>query len=157
MLVLPLTPLCQASHVIEGKVLQVKDGDTVVIAPAEGGAFFTCRLYGIDAPEIAHGNKPAQPYGVEAMRFLKRLVLGQMVEVDLTGSRTYNREVCIIRKDGLNINLEMVKSGYAWAYKRYLRSPYASEFLNAEDEARANRRGLWEQVNPLPPWEYRHR
>ena len=36
---------------ITGKVTQVKEGDTVVISPIEGGQFFICRLHGIDAPE----------------------------------------------------------------------------------------------------------
>ena len=39
-----------AQTVARGEVMQVKDGDTVVIAPTEGGQFFTCRLSGIDAP-----------------------------------------------------------------------------------------------------------
>jgi len=143
------------SPVFADTVMKVKDGDTVVIAPDGGCAFYTCRLYGIDAPETAHGRKPAQPYGEEAKAYLKRLVLGQTVEVIKTGDRTYNREVCILRKDGLNINIEMVRYGFAWAYRRYLRRPYASEYIEAEEEARAHRLGIWKQANPQPPWEFR--
>jgi len=146
----------QASEkVIQGKVVQVKDGDTVVIAPVDGGQFFVCRLYGIDAPETAKKNKTGQPYGEEAKKELKKLVLGQVVDVELTGSKTYNREVCIIRKNGVNVNLEMVKRGYAWAYVRYLKRPHASEYLDAEKEARTKKLGLWQQNNPTPPWEWR--
>ena len=140
---------------LTGKVVQVKDGDTVVIAPAEGGQFFTCRLYGIDTPEIQHGKKPGQPYGEDAKKELKRLILGQTVEVELTGAKTYNRDVCLIKKNGIDVNLEMVKRGYAWAYKQYLKRPYASEYIEAESEARAKRLGLWQQNNPQPPWEFR--
>lgn len=129
------------NEVINGKVIQVKDGDTVVIAPAESGQFFTCRLYGIDTPEISHGRKPGQPYGEEAAKELKRLVLGQAVEITTTGAKTYKREVCIIRKDCKDINLEMVKRGYAWAYKQYLKKPYASEYIETENEARIKRLG----------------
>lgn len=149
-----------------GKVAQVKDGDTVVIEPLEGGHFFTCRLYGIDAPEIAHHSKPGQPYGEEAKTELKRLVLGQVVYVETTGVKTYNREVCILRikitqptypplSYDININLEMVRRGYAWAYKKYLKRPYISEYIEAEKEAREKRLGLWQQANPQPPWEFR--
>ncbi|MBI4684895.1 MAG: thermonuclease family protein [Nitrospirae bacterium] len=49
----------------------------------------------------------------------------------------------------------MVKRGFAWAYRQYLKRPYASEFIDAESEARTNKRGLWQQTNPQPPWEYR--
>jgi len=137
------------SFALKCKVVQVKDGDTVVVSLVEGGQFFVCRLYGIDAPEIE------QPYGQKAMKELKRLILGQTVDVELTGAKTYNREVCIIKKDNININLEMIKLGYAWAYKQYLKRPYASEYINAEKEARDKRLGLWKELNPVAPWEFR--
>lgn len=142
---------------IIGKVMQVKDGDTVVVNPEDGGQFFICRLYGIDAPETTHPRfgKKSQPYGEEAARELKKLILGQNVQVFLTGQKTYNREVCLIKKDGLDVNLEMVKRGYAWAYKQYLKRPHASEYINAENEARRRKLGLWQDNNPTPPWEFR--
>lgn len=138
-----------------GKVMKVKDGDTVVVAPEDGGQFYTCRLYGIDAPETDHGRKPGQPFGEESSKELKKLILGQIVEVVRTGQKTYKREVCIISKDGVDVNLEMVKRGYAWAYTHYLKRPYASEYINAENEARAKKLGLWKDNNPTPPWEFR--
>jgi endonuclease YncB( thermonuclease family) len=135
--------------------MQVKDGDTVIISPIDGGQFFTCRLYGIDTPETTHGRKIGQPYGEEASKELKRLILGQTVEVTTTGAKTYNREVCTIKKSGQDINLEMVEKGYAWAYRQYLKRPYASEYIDAEREAREKRLGLWKDNNPTSPWEFR--
>ncbi|MFN3481066.1 MAG: thermonuclease family protein [Thermodesulfovibrionales bacterium] len=140
---------------ISGKVVKVKDGDTVVIQPEGGGQFFVCRLYGIDAPEIAKSGKPGQLYGKEATDALKKLVLGKDVTVITTGARTYNREVCVIYHKDQNINLEMVRWGYAWAYRQYLKRPYASEYIGAETEARSKRLGLWHDTNPTPPWEFR--
>lgn len=149
-------PLAESfGEVVKASVIQVKDGDTIVVLPAEGGQAFTCRLYGIDAPEVEHGNTPGQPYGEEAKRELKRLILGKTVTIKTTGGKTYNREVCIIYLDSTDINLEMVKRGYAWAYKRYLKRPYASEYIGAENDARKQRLGLWVQSNPTPPWEFR--
>lgn len=144
-----------ASKVTPGMVVKVKDGDTVVIAPANGEQYFICRLYGIDAPETPKRDAPGQPYSEEATRELKNLILGQSVEVTTTGTKTYNRKICVIRKESLNVNLEMVKRGYAWAYRAYLKRPHASEYIDAEDDARRHRRGLWQQPNPMPPWEYR--
>ncbi len=141
----------------EGKVVQVKDGDTVVISPIAGGQFFTCRLYGIDAPETKHGKKPAQPYGDEAKSYLEHLILNKSVRIETTGSKTYNREICRVYLNNTDINREMVKRGYAWAYREYLEGPYASEYINAENEAREKGLGLWKQRNPLPPWEFRRR
>ena len=108
-------PVFSAETTLQGKIMKVTDGDTVVITPIEGGAFFKCRLYGIDAPETAkYGRrgrllKPGQPYGEEASIELKKLILGQAVGVTLTGAKTYKREVCLIYKDGMDVNLEMTK------------------------------------------------
>jgi micrococcal nuclease len=99
--------------------------------------------------------EPGQPFGRAADRELNNLVMHSTVDVALTGDRSYDREICIIKKLGVDINKEMVKRGYAWAYREYLRSPYASEYIEAENEARKMRRGLWQQTNPLPPWEFR--
>jgi len=43
----------------------------------------------------------------------------------------------------------------AWAYRRFLQGPYASDYLDAETRARARRLGLWRDANPQPPWEFR--
>jgi len=115
----------------------------------------TGRLYGIDTPEISKKSKIGQAYSNEAARELKSLIFGQAVDVTTTGDKTYNREVCLIKKDGVDINLEMVRRGYAWAYRQYLKRPYASEYIHAENEARYRRLGLWQQANPKPPWEFR--
>ena len=99
--------------------------------------------------------KPGQPYGEEAARELKKLILGETVEVTRAGAKTYKREVCLIYKDGIDVNLEMVKRGYAWAYAHYLKRPYASEYIDAERAAHEKHLGLWQDANPTPPWEFR--
>ncbi len=67
----------------------------------------------------------------------------------------YGRIAGYIYVGNVLINLEQVKAGYAWAYTQYLDRPYASEFYNAEKEAREKKRGLWQEANPKPPWEWR--
>ncbi|GAB4389909.1 MAG: hypothetical protein Kow0025_18360 [Thermodesulfovibrionales bacterium] len=136
-----------------GRVVRVVDGDTVSVKALDGE--MTCRLYGIDAPEIARGNRPGQPYGKEAARALSDMLLGKNVEITMTGERTYGREVCRLKVGATDINLEMVRKGLAWAYREYLDTPYASAYIEAESEARAHRRGLWKDPNPIPPWEFR--
>jgi endonuclease YncB( thermonuclease family) len=153
-LLLPLHSFA-AKTTLQGKVMQVKDGDTVVISPIDGGQFFICRLYGIDSPE-SYG-KESQAYGEESKKELKSLILGQTVEVTTTGDKTYNRDVCIIKKDGIDINLEMIKRGATWAYRKYLKPPYASEYIQAETGARNEKVGLWQESNPEPPWDFRQR
>jgi endonuclease YncB( thermonuclease family) len=147
----------------EGIVKKVADGDTVS-AVTNGGTNLKVRLWGIDAPETAKVNrrtgvvsKPGQPFGEEAYRGLERKVLGKRVKVVIMDVDRYSRLVAILQLDNTDINGEMVSEGYAWAYREYLHGPYASEYIEAENEARAKKLGLWHQANPLPPWEFRKR
>lgn len=86
---------------------------------------------------------------------IKSLIYQQTVDYQIVDTDRYGRGICRIKKDGQDINLEMVKSGYAWAYVQYLKRPHASEYIDAEREARSKKLGLWNDVNPTPPWEFR--
>lgn len=147
----------------EGIVRHVADGDTVTVV-TNTGTKLKIRLYGIDAPETIKMNrrtgvisKPGQPYGEEAYRALESKVLGKRVNVQIMDIDRYRRMVAVLYLDRRDINREMVREGYAWAYREYLHGPYASEYLEAEIEARTGHLGLWQQSNPLPPWEFRKR
>jgi endonuclease YncB( thermonuclease family) len=120
------------------------------------------RLYGIDAPETEKRNrkagrisKPGQPYGEEAFLALKGKVGGQYVKVEVLDIDRYRRAVSVIWYGNRDINQEMVREGSAWAYRQYLDRPYASEYIQAEEDARRKKRGLWRLGNPQPPWEFR--
>ncbi|MGE5664567.1 MAG: thermonuclease family protein [Deltaproteobacteria bacterium] len=139
-----------------GKVVRVADGDTVTIA-ARGGRKVNVRLYGIDAPEVRHRETPGQAYGRQARQALKALTIGRNVRVEVVDVDTHGRSVGIVFAGDLDVNLAMVRSGWAWAYRRHLSAPYASEFIDAERTARARRLGLWQDANPMPPWEFRRR
>jgi len=82
----------------------------------------------------------------------ERSALSVILDVD-----RHKRIVGLVYLNGKNVNEEMVRLGLAWAYRRYLDTPYASEFIGAENEAREKGLGLWKQANPLPPWEFRRR
>ena len=146
---------------VEGIITHVSDGDTLKIETAEG-TVLKVRLYGIDAPELQRVNrrtgeisKQGQPFGEEAYMALESRVISKKVTVDIIDIDRYRRMVGIVRLDSRSINLEMVREGWAWAYRQYLDRPYASEYLGAENEARTKRLGLWQQLNPQPPWEFR--
>lgn len=141
---------------VAGKVVRVADGDTVTVATRDG-TWVKVRLYGIDAPEVRHKETRGQPGGKEARQALKSLTLGRTVRVEVVDVDTHGRSVGIVSEDGLNVNLAMVTQGWAWAYRRHLSAPYASEFIDAEREARSRRLGLWKAANPSPPWEFRRR
>ena len=136
--------------------------ETRLIYKHNMGTKVKVRLYGIDAPETeksnkktGHISKPGQPYGEEAFRALQKKLQRQHVRLDVMDIDRYGRTVSIVWLGDRNINLEMVTEGHAWAYKQYLDRPHASEYIDAEEQARAKRLGLWQQNNPQPPWEFR--
>ena len=56
--------------------------------------------------------------------------------------------------DGMNINQFMVRAGAAWVYEQYNTDPVLPVLQN---EARQQKRGLWSDADPVPPWIWRHR
>jgi endonuclease YncB( thermonuclease family) len=127
-----------------GRVLDVTDGDTVIVARGRGQV--TVRLFGIDAPE------GTQPFGREAAAMLRERVLGKVVDVDMKDVDVYGRLVATISIDSRDIGEELVRAGAAWHYVQYSNDP---RLAAAEREARAARRGLWKAPAPQPPWTYR--
>jgi endonuclease YncB( thermonuclease family) len=147
-------------RVIHGAVVNVSDGDTINVD--SNGTKLKIRFYGIDTPETAkmnkrtgQVNKSGQPYGDEAWHALESKIANQQVRVEVMDRDRYGRLVSIVWLGNRNINREMVTDGWAWAYRQYLDSPHASEYINAEEQARASKLGLWKQSNPQPPWEFR--
>jgi len=70
----------------------------------------------------------------------------------------YGRTIGKIMLDGADVNIEQVKAGYAWHYKKYQNEqPTADKasYARAEDEARSQKLGLWADPSPTPPWEFR--
>ena len=68
------------------------------------------------------------------------------------------RCVAVVMLDGVDINLEQVRSGLAWCYTRYLSEAPAdiqASYQQAEAEAWEQQRGLWSERDPMPPWEWR--
>ena len=60
--------------------------------------------------------------------------------------------------DGVDVNLEQVKTGYAWWYRYYAKTqPEADRvsYEEAEDTAKADKRGLWAEPNPINPYDWR--
>ena len=104
------------------------------------------RLISIDCPERK------QPYSAVATRFLSDHIFGNRVTVVVDSKDRYGRSLGWVYYDDKNINKELLKAGLAWHYRRYSKD----EKLQAlEDQARARRKGLWKEKNPIPPWDWR--
>ena len=111
------------------------------------------RLAGIDAPE------KGQAFSRRSREHLARLVLGETVTVQWSKRDGYDRLVGTVYFGGRDINLEQVRAGLAWWYRYYAdeQSPTARRrYESAEREAQGERRGLWADRRPVPPWAWRH-
>ena len=123
------------------RVVKVPDGDTVYLKNGD-----RVRLLGINAPEVAHRNKPGEPGGEEAGEALRERILGQRVrlERDVEQKDSYGRTLAHLYDDaGNNINLWLVEEGLAFVFLHPPNLKHADAYLAAEAEARAARRGLW--------------
>lgn len=143
-----------AAETLRGMVKAVHDGDTLVLV-GRGTGRVTVRLYGVDAPETRKPDSPGQPFGSQAKRVLMYKVLGKEVTAEVQDRDQYGRAVAVLQLSGRDINAEMVSEGLAWAYRQFLSGPYASRYIQLEEQARRQRRGLWRDTNPQPPWEFR--
>lgn len=145
---------------VEGVVVRVTDGDTVKVDAS--GTLLKVRLYGIDAPETMKTNRKSgrvtklgQMFGEDAWRALEAKVLYKRVRLDIIDIDRYRRNVGVLWVGRRNVNVEMVADGWAWAYRDYLQRPHAGQYLDSEEVARRNRKGIWYDANPEPPWEFR--
>ena len=136
-----------AADTISGKVVAVADGDTITVLVA-GHDQVKIRLANIDAPE------KAQPFGQRSKKTMSDLAFGKAVECNQSGLDRYGRTIAVCKVGGVDINLAMVKAGMAWVYRKYAHN--VPDYYSAEDDARRQRRGLWADQEPMPPWEWRH-
>lgn len=142
----------------EGRVVRVCDGDTVVVARAIAGGGVenvTIRLHGIDTPETKGRRWPAQPYSKAAGRFVANLLASGRVAVMDMGYDKYARTIAgvISLPEGKVVQEELLRAGLAWVYTKYCRD--CSQWKELEREAKNAARGLWGEVNPVAPWEWR--
>jgi len=127
------------------EVVAVHDGDTVTVL--DGREQVRVRLACIDAPE------QGQAFGSRARQALAARVMRRHVALAVIDRDDYGRTVARVLLDGEDVNLAMVRAGLAWHYRYHC--PDDRALAAAEAEARAERRGLWADARPLPPWDWR--
>ena len=134
--------------VLAGVVVGVIDGDTADIRLESG--MIRIRLHAIDAPESG------QPHGKAAKAALSDLIYGKAVEVEPYEQDRYDRLVARVWLDDLDVNAEMLRTGNAWTYRRYVDDPAYCTYKQAPRDLG---RGLWRLPanQRVAPWEWRQR
>jgi endonuclease YncB( thermonuclease family) len=143
-LILASAPL--SDDLIKAKVVKVADGDSITVL-VSGNKQVKIRLHGIDCPE------GGQAFGKRAKQFTSNQCYGKIIQYRTVDTDRYGRTVATVYlEDGKELNLEILKAGYAWHYKRYSKR---QDYADAENNARRAGIGLWADKKPTPPWEWR--
>lgn len=138
-----IPPLALADF--SGKVIAITDGDTITVL--HGDKKEEVRLNGIDAPE------KTQAFGRKAKQFTKDVALGKEVTVTEHGKDDRGRTIGdVTLPNGTNLSRQLVKEGLAWWFWKY---SLDYSIRDLEDEARAEKRGLWRDRIPIPPWVFK--
>lgn len=113
------------------------------------------RLYGVDAPE------GGQSYGSKSRSNLMKLMQGKKLLLRTMYTDNYQRSVAIVyisnngKADELSINQLQVQSGMAWVYDYFCTSSICNTWKLEEAMAQKQKLGLWQDSNPVPPWQWR--
>jgi endonuclease YncB( thermonuclease family) len=145
------TPSCPHAYFlspaeeIKGKVVAIADGDTLTVLD-DTKTQHKIRLIGIDCPE------KKQPFGTKAGEVLGKKVFGKEVVVEWEKKDRYGRTLGKVVIDGRDIGLEMIQEGMAWHYASLFKS---DDYAKAQEKAKSDKKGLWKDKKPVPPWEWR--
>jgi micrococcal nuclease len=127
-------------------VTRVVDGDTFWIADGTKKGL-KIRLIGVDAPESRNtGKKMKDPFGDDASAYLKKLIGGKKVRLEYDVSRIdrYGRTLAYVYlENGLFVNADLVRNGYATVMTVPPNVRYQELFLKLSKKARDRKKGLW--------------
>jgi endonuclease YncB( thermonuclease family) len=125
----------------------VVDGDTIIVAGER------VRLHGIDAPELDQTfwcGSQQLACGAMAWAALEALTAGVKLRCEIIERDCHGRLIAkCFSPNGIDVGRRLVSAGWALAYRQY-----SMDYVDAEDEARKARRGLW-RGRFTKPWVWR--
>ena len=126
--------------------LRVVDGDTIVLNGEK------IRFSGIDTPELKQTclkDDQEVPCGMTAKMLLVKKIDNATIECISEGKDTYKRTLAECFVNGESLSKFLVRSGYAFAYRKY-----STKFIKDEEFAKANKLGMWAMMFQYP-WDFR--
>jgi endonuclease YncB( thermonuclease family) len=126
--------------------LKVVDGDTIVLNGEK------IRFSGIDTPELKQtcfkGDEKVS-CGISAKILLVKKIGNNTPECISKGKDVYKRTLAECFVNGESLSSFLVRSGYAFAYRKY-----STKFIKDEEFAKANKLGMWAMTFQYP-WDFR--
>ena len=132
-----------------GKVIEVNSGDVITIFNLNRPV--RVKLLGVDAPEMD------QAFGDVAKRHLSDLVFDKGVLVNYSGIAADKSLTGRVSLNDADIGAQMIRDGAAWLDLNNMDRLSATDrevYQQSEQAARSEHRGLWQQTNPVAPWEF---
>ena len=131
---------------VNAQELRIIDGDTIHLNGKK------IRFSGIDTPELKQKcirNGVKNSCGITAKKLLTKVIGNNNVDCVSEGQDQYNRILaeCFVNNESLSVYL--VRSGYAFAYKKY-----SKKFIKDEHYAKSKKKGMWSMKFDYP-WNYR--
>ncbi len=139
-----------AREVVHAKVIAYGSATAFAVLDSEQKVR-RIKLTGIDAPE------KRQRFAQQAQRLASEHLGANAIEiaVDAAADGRIHGRVAV---DGRDLGLTLLEAGLAWcdpADSGHLPQPLQSAYTQACAQARSERRGLWQDANPVAPWEFR--
>jgi micrococcal nuclease len=102
----------------DGKIVKVYDGDTITAVFKFHDKYYkwSCRLDGIDCPEMKSSDKEEKNRAIKARDFLHEKIFGKIVKLNCGNFDKYGRLLCEIFIDDVKVNDLMIKEGHAVSY-----------------------------------------
>ena len=110
------------------------------------------RIAFVDAPE------KGQAFGQRAKAAMSELVFDKDVELLPHSIDRYGRLVARVIVEDQDAGLELLKQGLCWVYDEYIgraRIDIEAGYRAAQAAAQSDKLGLWQDPDPVPPWEWR--
>ena len=126
--------------------LKVIDGDTIILNDEK------IRFSGIDTPELKQiCSKESQKIfcGMLAKKLLIKKIGDEIPKCVREGKDIYDRVLAECFVNGESLSSFLVRSGYAFAYRKY-----SKKFIKDEEFAKKNKLGIWSMKFQYP-WEFR--
>ena len=126
--------------------LKIVDGDTIVLNGEK------IRFSGIDTPELKQTcMKDEQKVfcGMFAKMLLINKIGNETPKCISEGKDAYKRTLAECFINGESLSVFLVRSGYAFAYRKY-----SKKFIKEEEFAKENKLGMWSMEFEYP-WDFR--